>query len=158
MVLPLRALLAGCRRLPRPAARGDRRLCPLSLPPRWAPLSAPLPAAPAARLCSGEAKAAGGDGDGDRAMLRHLARKLRASGPVTVAEYMREALTNPGQVRGRAGPGGLSLGLRSPPLPRARCRFSLAGLLHASRRRRRERGLHHFARNKSSVRRGNALP
>lgn len=37
-------------------------------------------------------------------MLRHLLLKLRATGPVTVAEYMREALTNPGQVR--AGPGG----------------------------------------------------
>ncbi|XP_030800835.1 protein arginine methyltransferase NDUFAF7, mitochondrial isoform X2 [Camarhynchus parvulus] len=102
MVLPLarRALLAGRRRLPRPAAapRGERRLCPLSLP-RFAgpPCSPPLPTAPAAaRLCSGaggEAAAAGGAG----AMLRHLARKLRASGPVTVAEYMREALTNPGQ-------------------------------------------------------------
>ncbi|XP_054053423.1 protein arginine methyltransferase NDUFAF7, mitochondrial isoform X2 [Rissa tridactyla] len=31
------------------------------------------------------------------AMLRHLLLKLRATGPVTVAEYMREALTNPGQ-------------------------------------------------------------
>ncbi|KAM6083060.1 protein arginine methyltransferase NDUFAF7, mitochondrial isoform 2-T2 [Chlamydotis macqueenii] len=33
----------------------------------------------------------------DSAMLRHLLLKLRATGPVTVAEYMREALTNPGQ-------------------------------------------------------------
>lgn len=54
-------------------------------------------------------------------MLQHLARKLRASGPVTVAEYMREALTNPGQVRrGRAGAAGLCLGPRSP-LPGALC-------------------------------------
>ncbi|NXA51728.1 NDUF7 methyltransferase, partial [Nothocercus julius] len=30
-------------------------------------------------------------------LLRHLLLKLRASGPLTVAEYMREALTNPGQ-------------------------------------------------------------
>ncbi|OPJ72521.1 NADH dehydrogenase [ubiquinone] complex I, assembly factor 7 isoform B [Patagioenas fasciata monilis] len=30
-------------------------------------------------------------------MLRHLLLKLRATGPVTVAEYMREALTNPGE-------------------------------------------------------------
>uniref|UniRef100_A0A8B9IBV2 Protein arginine methyltransferase NDUFAF7 n=1 Tax=Anser brachyrhynchus TaxID=132585 RepID=A0A8B9IBV2_9AVES len=41
--------------------------------------------APAARPCSG-----GG-------VLRHLLLKLRATGPLTVAEYMREALTNPGQ-------------------------------------------------------------
>ncbi|XP_068012200.1 protein arginine methyltransferase NDUFAF7, mitochondrial isoform X2 [Melanerpes formicivorus] len=34
---------------------------------------------------------------GPTAMLRHLLLKLRATGPVTVAEYMREALTNPGQ-------------------------------------------------------------
>ncbi|KAM9196657.1 LOW QUALITY PROTEIN: protein arginine methyltransferase NDUFAF7, mitochondrial [Mergus octosetaceus] len=41
----------------------------------------------AARPCSG-----GGGG-----VLRHLLLKLRATGPLTVAEYMREALTNPGQ-------------------------------------------------------------
>ncbi|KAI6071944.1 NADH dehydrogenase [ubiquinone] complex I, assembly factor 7 [Aix galericulata] len=40
-----------------------------------------------ARPCSG-----GGGG-----VLRHLLLKLRATGPLTVAEYMREALTNPGQ-------------------------------------------------------------
>ncbi|KAF5894165.1 Protein arginine methyltransferase NDUFAF7, mitochondrial, partial [Clarias magur] len=28
-------------------------------------------------------------------MLRHLASKIRATGPITVAEYMREVLTNP---------------------------------------------------------------
>ncbi|XP_071595257.1 protein arginine methyltransferase NDUFAF7, mitochondrial isoform X2 [Heliangelus exortis] len=52
----------------------------------------------AARLSSG----AGGEPEaegrgGPTPMLRHLLLKLRATGPVTVAEYMREALTNPGQ-------------------------------------------------------------
>ncbi|XP_071891751.1 protein arginine methyltransferase NDUFAF7, mitochondrial [Anas platyrhynchos] len=42
----------------------------------------------AARPCSG---------DGGGGVLRHLLLKLRATGPLTVAEYMREALTNPGQ-------------------------------------------------------------
>lgn len=53
--------------------------------------------------------AGGGDAGG---VLRHLMLKLRATGPVTVAEYMREALTNPGQVRReRAGvePSGAAL-------------------------------------------------
>lgn len=127
MVLPLarRGFLAGRRGLPRPAAapHGDRRLSP------------PLPTAPAARPCSG--------GNGPGAMLRHLARKLRASGPVTVAEYMREALTNPGQVRrARAGRGCASGPARRSPRP---CAAPPPGLLHAPRRRRRERGLHHLA-------------
>ncbi|XP_075002733.1 protein arginine methyltransferase NDUFAF7, mitochondrial isoform X2 [Calonectris borealis] len=56
------------------------------------------PAAAAARLSSG----AGGQPEAEgpsqaTAMLRHLLLKLRATGPVTVAEYMREALTNPSQ-------------------------------------------------------------
>ncbi|XP_025005067.2 protein arginine methyltransferase NDUFAF7, mitochondrial isoform X2 [Gallus gallus] len=52
----------------------------------------------AARLSSGaggEVEAAGSGEAGG--VLRHLLLKLRATGPVTVAEYMREALTNPGQ-------------------------------------------------------------
>lgn len=28
-------------------------------------------------------------------MLRHLTTKIKATGPITVAEYMREVLTNP---------------------------------------------------------------
>lgn len=28
-------------------------------------------------------------------MLRHLTSKIKATGPITVAEYMREVLTNP---------------------------------------------------------------
>lgn len=28
-------------------------------------------------------------------MLRHLTSKIKSTGPVTVAEYMREVLTNP---------------------------------------------------------------
>ncbi|NXY89182.1 NDUF7 methyltransferase, partial [Alcedo cyanopectus] len=69
---------------------------PLPLP---SPALRCLPTAPAAaRPCSGAGGRAEADGrSGDGAMLRHLLRKLRATGPVTVAEYMREALTNPGQ-------------------------------------------------------------
>lgn len=95
---------AGRRRLTR--HHGNRPLLPL---PGAAPLSpgpfASLPTAPAAaRPFSG----AGGQEEAEgpsraTAMLRHLLLKLRATGPVTVAEYMREALTNPGQVRAGAG-------------------------------------------------------
>lgn len=28
-------------------------------------------------------------------MLRHLTTKIKSTGPITVAEYMREVLTNP---------------------------------------------------------------
>ncbi|XP_051469808.1 protein arginine methyltransferase NDUFAF7, mitochondrial isoform X2 [Apus apus] len=52
----------------------------------------------AARLSSGAGGEAEAEGRaGPPALLRHLLLKLRATGPVTVAEYMREALTNPGQ-------------------------------------------------------------
>lgn len=64
-----------------------------------------------ARPCSG-----GGGGGG---VLRHLLLKLRATGPLTVAEYMREALTNPGQVRrgrGSASPPGSGSGPGAGPL------------------------------------------
>ncbi|XP_051639307.1 protein arginine methyltransferase NDUFAF7, mitochondrial [Manacus candei] len=77
LLLARRALLAGRRRLPR------------------APSPPHAPAA--ARLCSGAGGEAAAAAGGDGALLRHLCRKLRASGPVTVAEYMREALTNPAQ-------------------------------------------------------------
>lgn len=76
-----RPLLAAALRL------GGRRRLPRS---RDSAAALPPPGsgtAPAARPCSG-----GG-------VLRHLLLKLRATGPLTVAEYMREALTNPGQVR-----------------------------------------------------------
>ncbi|XP_035416813.1 protein arginine methyltransferase NDUFAF7, mitochondrial isoform X4 [Cygnus atratus] len=69
--------LGGRRRLPR--SRGGTAAL---LPPGSGSGSG---TAPAARPCSG-----GG-------VLRHLLLKLRATGPLTVAEYMREALTNPGQ-------------------------------------------------------------
>lgn len=53
-------------------------------------------------------------------MLRHLGYKIKATGPITVAEYMKEVLTNPAEVgvgpRARPrcpaatpGPGGGSL-------------------------------------------------
>lgn len=64
----------------------------------------------AARPCSG---------DGGGGVLRHLLLKLRATGPLTVAEYMREALTNPGQVRrgrGSASPPGSGSGPGPGPL------------------------------------------
>uniref|UniRef100_A0A8C2TNG7 Protein arginine methyltransferase NDUFAF7 n=1 Tax=Coturnix japonica TaxID=93934 RepID=A0A8C2TNG7_COTJA len=79
---PCRALLATALGL-----AGRHRL----LPCHHAPLLARL-------RCSagGEVRAAGGGDAGG--VLRHLMLKLRATGPVTVAEYMREALTNPGQV------------------------------------------------------------
>lgn len=32
-------------------------------------------------------------------MLRHLIYKIKATGPITVAEYMKEVLTNPAKVR-----------------------------------------------------------
>lgn len=83
-------------------------------------------------------------------VLRHLLLKLRATGPVTVAEYMREALTNPGQVRrGRAGVelSAAALWCSSPPP---------AGLLHAAGRRR--RGLHHLAGDQPDIWRGDAQP
>ncbi|NXX21086.1 NDUF7 methyltransferase, partial [Podargus strigoides] len=102
-----RALLAAAlglaerRGLPR--VHGNGCLLTPPRPPRAALLSpdpcSPLPTATAAaRLSSG----AGGQPEADSpnrdtAMLRHLLLKLRATGPVTVAEYMREALTNPGQ-------------------------------------------------------------
>uniref|UniRef100_A0A8C2TST6 Protein arginine methyltransferase NDUFAF7 n=1 Tax=Coturnix japonica TaxID=93934 RepID=A0A8C2TST6_COTJA len=78
---PCRALLATALGL-----AGRHRL----LPCHHAPLLARL-------RCSagGEVRAAGGGDAGG--VLRHLMLKLRATGPVTVAEYMREALTNPGQ-------------------------------------------------------------
>lgn len=41
-------------------------------------------------------------------MLRHLTYKIKATGPITVAEYMKEVLTNPAKVcvgRGARGPG-----------------------------------------------------
>ncbi|NXC17876.1 NDUF7 methyltransferase, partial [Corythaeola cristata] len=59
----------------------------------------PLPTAPAAAWSSSGAGGEPGAEGPSRAsaMLRHLLLKLRATGPVTVAEYMREALTNPGQ-------------------------------------------------------------
>ncbi|XP_061221992.1 protein arginine methyltransferase NDUFAF7, mitochondrial, partial [Neopsephotus bourkii] len=60
------------------------------LPPHYAPA--------AARPSSGAGGEPESEGPGrDTALLRHLLLKLRATGPVTVAEYMREALTNPGQ-------------------------------------------------------------
>lgn len=157
---------AGRRRLTR--HHGNRPL------PGAAPLSpgpfAPLPTAPAAaRPFSG----AGGQGEAEgpsraTAMLRHLLLKLRATGPVTVAEYMREALTNPGQVRAGAGRPlgrrGLRAGGAAPERPgpavwqaggerprRAAHRApaplpspSPAGLLHAPRRHRRKRRFHHL--------------
>ncbi|XP_048793681.1 protein arginine methyltransferase NDUFAF7, mitochondrial [Lagopus muta] len=72
------ALLAAAPRL-----AGRRRLLSSLL----APLATRL------RSCKGGEEEAAGSGG----VLRHLLLKLRATGPVTVAEYMREALTNPGQ-------------------------------------------------------------
>ncbi|NXS45682.1 NDUF7 methyltransferase, partial [Balaeniceps rex] len=79
---------------PPPSRSGGARAAPLSLPPTLPT----APAAAAARPSSGT----GGEPEAEgpsraTAMLRHLLLKLRATGPVTVAEYMREALTNPGQ-------------------------------------------------------------
>ncbi|XP_067149401.1 protein arginine methyltransferase NDUFAF7, mitochondrial [Apteryx mantelli] len=83
----LAAALAAARRPPpRPHGNGNGR----------APGAPPLPAA-AARPCSGARGEAAAGSERDGALLRHLLFKLRATGPVTVAEYMREALTNPGQ-------------------------------------------------------------
>lgn len=127
-----RALLATAPRL-----AGRRRL--LSSP--LAPLAARL------RSCAGGEEEAAGCGEAG-GVLRHLLLKLRATGPVTVAEYMREALTNPGQVRrGRAGaePSAAALRCSSPPP---------AGLLHAAGRRR--RGLHHLAGDQPDIWRGDA--
>ncbi|XP_037260979.1 protein arginine methyltransferase NDUFAF7, mitochondrial [Falco rusticolus] len=77
---------AGRRRFPCHAGNGR-------LPP-----SASLPLPATARSSSGAGGEAGAEGPNrGSAMLRHLLLKLRATGPVTVAEYMREALTNPGQ-------------------------------------------------------------
>lgn len=46
-------------------------------------------------------------------MLRHLLYKIKSTGPITVAEYMREVLTNPAQVRsGAGGQGGAGPGRR----------------------------------------------
>ncbi|NXN94398.1 NDUF7 methyltransferase, partial [Rhinopomastus cyanomelas] len=73
------------------AALGSAGRRPLLRRPR----PPPGPAA-AAGLSSGAGEAAEG-ADAAPAMLRHLLLKLRATGPITVAEYMREALTNPGQ-------------------------------------------------------------
>lgn len=123
------ALLAAAPRL-----AGRRRLLSSLL----APLATRL------RSCKGGEEEAAGSGG----VLRHLLLKLRATGPVTVAEYMREALTNPGQVRrGRAGaePSAAALRCSSPPL---------AGLLHAAGRCR--RGLHHLAGDQPDIWRGDA--
>lgn len=38
---------------------------------------------------------AGPGGDEDRQLLRELCAKVRFSGPITVAQYMQEVLTNP---------------------------------------------------------------
>lgn len=46
-------------------------------------------------LCSSSAE----DGQSRPSMLRHLTTKIKATGPITVAEYMREVLTNPVTVR-----------------------------------------------------------
>ncbi|XP_054678773.1 protein arginine methyltransferase NDUFAF7, mitochondrial isoform X2 [Grus americana] len=79
------------------------------LPARRALLAAVLGSAGRRRLPRHHAPAAarpssgaGGEPEAEgsnraTALLRHLLLKLRATGPVTVAEYMREALTNPGQ-------------------------------------------------------------
>lgn len=49
------------------------------------------PAAQIRLLCSPSAE----DGKTRPSMLRHLTSKIKATGPITVAEYMREVLTNP---------------------------------------------------------------
>lgn len=49
------------------------------------------PAAQTRLLCSPSAD----DGKPLPSMLRHLTSKIKATGPITVAEYMREVLTNP---------------------------------------------------------------
>uniref|UniRef100_A0A6I8N6Y4 Protein arginine methyltransferase NDUFAF7 n=1 Tax=Ornithorhynchus anatinus TaxID=9258 RepID=A0A6I8N6Y4_ORNAN len=48
-------------------------------------------------LSSGRAPA---QDDPRPSMLRHLLAKVKATGPITVAEYMREALTNPAKLLG----------------------------------------------------------
>ncbi|XP_028252342.1 protein arginine methyltransferase NDUFAF7, mitochondrial [Parambassis ranga] len=50
-------------------------------------------AAPSRLLCSSTPE--GGSGPRPRSMLRHLTSKIKATGPIPVAEYMREVLTNP---------------------------------------------------------------
>lgn len=52
-------------------------------------------------------------------MLRHLVYKIKATGPITVAEYMKEVLTNPAKVRvgepeDQARPGVLRAGSAVP--------------------------------------------
>ncbi|XP_069787065.1 protein arginine methyltransferase NDUFAF7, mitochondrial isoform X2 [Narcine bancroftii] len=44
------------------------------------------------RLCSGTSKSTK---ERDSLMLKHLVAKIKATGPISVAEYMREVLTNP---------------------------------------------------------------
>lgn len=64
-------------------------------------------------------------------MLRHLIYKIKATGPITVAEYMKEVLTNPAKVRvrepqdrarsggfARCEPGGVCAEKREGPQPR----------------------------------------
>ncbi|XP_019727009.1 protein arginine methyltransferase NDUFAF7, mitochondrial [Hippocampus comes] len=46
------------------------------------------------RLWSSSSSSSGEDASGS-SMLRHLTSKITATGPISVAEYMREALTNP---------------------------------------------------------------
>ncbi|XP_049640229.1 protein arginine methyltransferase NDUFAF7, mitochondrial [Suncus etruscus] len=61
------------------------------------PVAAALAPAPVRPWLGRRFRSADGPGPAATPMLRHLARKIRATGPISVAEYMREALTNPAQ-------------------------------------------------------------
>uniref|UniRef100_A0A8C3S111 Protein arginine methyltransferase NDUFAF7 n=1 Tax=Chelydra serpentina TaxID=8475 RepID=A0A8C3S111_CHESE len=62
-----------------------------------------VPAAWRRRRCSGAGSKAEDSSSPVTPMLKHLMFKIKATGPITVAEYMREALTNPVKVFNQLG-------------------------------------------------------
>ncbi|XP_057678648.1 protein arginine methyltransferase NDUFAF7, mitochondrial isoform X2 [Corythoichthys intestinalis] len=55
----------------------------------------PIPAARWRATTGGRLSSSSSSSGEENAMLRHLISKIKATGPISVAEYMREALTNP---------------------------------------------------------------
>ena len=89
-------------------------------------------------------------------LCEQLEAKIKLSGPLTVSQYMKEALTNPVAVRNPLCPYGvvchvyiLFVGVQCMKLT-----CGILGLLHPARSFWEERRLHHITGDQSNVRRG----